>query len=240
MKIRNFAVRFYVLITLIVLVISYVAWWWVDSFFSCQVQDEHNLRGVCLAETRSRAEKGEKSAQWLYGNYLLAEGKERLAQDFHRKYFSQINRGLDLESIPLESYCAQKIPGFEAEYIELSMHRVAGSSPDAYLSILRFHLGNGCDFSLKKASDIIPKINQCAHATLRSFLRLSDNFGYNVTPDIRASIARNMVICAEELANPPLVRDRVVEVVGVRQQDIDEMRHILQTWESRLGKHRFN
>jgi len=182
------------------------------------------------------AENGDKKSQRLYGNYLIKSGKPEQAIFFHRKYFIKADSGLDFDAIPIEAYCAERVPGFEAETIRAAMLKVAMQSPDVYLSLLRFHLGAQCAFSLDQASYQIPKLNQCAHATLKNFLVIADRNNYAINKEIVGAIYKNMELCRAELLNPPVIGNYVVESVPVRQQDISDMENRLGVWKNSLRK----
>lgn len=213
-----------------------IVWWWIASAVTCKDQDEHTLRGVCLMQIRDRAENGDKVAQWLYGNYLLGVNQKEKAYEFHRKAFAQASRGLDLEGLPLAFNCAQKIPGFEPAQIEATMVRVADSSPDAHLGLLQFYLDNRCMFSLDKASTQIPKLTQCANATLEHFLRIAKSHNYVFPQEALNAMYKNMDVCTAELTNRPVPGQYMTEVTNVRQQDIEELKQSLQVLAPDLKK----
>jgi len=216
------------LLSCLLLIGIYTAWWWIDSAHTCETQDEYNLRGICLMRIQERAEQGDSAAQWVYGNYLMSQSRQQEAVTWHLKAMHGVRYGLGLNG-NMEAYC-DRIPGFEASNIEKAMLRVAPESPDAHLRLLQLYVYPGCGaFDLDKASAQFPLLTQCAHLTIAHYLNFAGEKNHHVSSTTRTAIRKNMTLCEKELAGkiPPMTT--VQEILRVRREDIDAMARSLDS-----------
>lgn len=219
--------RFLLGLPVLTVVIASAVWWQYDDA-GCAHQDEYTLHGTCLDAIHQRAEHGEASAQWTYGNYLSAQQRAPEANEWYRRAATQARRGIDLWDMP--AHCANKVEGFEPERIEAIMLRVAQTSPDAHLKLMALYLDADCGaFNLDKAAAQIAQLTQCGHLQIGRFLSLAQAHRYPVAPKPISSAQANLELCRQELARPPTNHRLVVEVVAPDASRLDALTQQINT-----------
>lgn len=215
-----------VLLALVLFCGAYTGWWWWDSA-RCDRQDGYSIRGLCLMQLCDRAEAGEPTAQWAYGDYLQGDGREYEGLAWMLRAMHGARTGSELGN-PLIGYC-DRVPGFEGRTVESAMLRVAEKSPDAHLRLLQLYTDRRCSaFDLDKAAAQIPRLTQCAPLSLEQTLRVAQETGHPVDPATRQAMRANLALCAREVAGPTPVAHAVQESMPVRQRDLEALSRRLE------------
>lgn len=213
----------FVVLALVVVVISC---WWLESYLSCEDQDEYSLRGACALKIKNRAQKGEPGPQWAYAGYLFTRGDSKHSETWYQKALQSSNRGIDLWGVMI-GHC-DKRPGLDHKTIESKLQNVAAHSTDANLLLLSLYLTRDCGaFSLKKATAVIPNLDQCAYLTIGDYLRISGQMQFPIDEKTTAAIYKNIALCHKEIATAPKQADRVKEIVPPREDSLEKLTDLL-------------
>lgn len=215
------------LLLLSTLVIIVTIWWWVESYKSCEDQDEYSLRGACLIKIKNAAQKEEVGAQWTYAGYLFTQGKTDQSKIWYQKALENSKIGTDLWEIV--GYC-DKRPGLHHQIIESKLQKVSIQSKDANLLLLILYTTEDCGaFNLEKATAVIPNLEQCANLTLSDYIRISRQRQFRISSETIDSINKNINICQKEISTHPKKVGLVAEIVPPQEDSLQKLRALLNS-----------
>lgn len=171
-------------------------------------------------QVEKRANNGEASAQWAYGDYLSATGEEKNAEEWYRTALQ--NSKIALELMGRVGHC-DKFPGFEHSTLESKIKRIVETSPDGNLLLMDLYLHQQCgSFNLDKATATIPLLNQCAYLALDEYIRISQRKNYPITRKTLSDIQKNLELCRQELKNPAQDDSKLREFIPLTKEFFED------------------
>jgi len=214
------------LICLLSFIAACFLWWWMESYVSCDTQDEYSLRGACLAQVKNGAINGQVGAQWAYGDYLSNNGDKGEAARWYRTALQNSTKALDL--MGRVGHC-DKDPGLDHHALESKIQSISQRNPDAHLLLLELYLSHNCrSFNLEKASATIPRLTQCAYLALGEYIRLSERMHHPIKNTDISNIKDNLKLCHADLRKGQQDDSILREFIPLQKKSLDELERAVE------------